>query len=191
MFAGTDDKGQPWEYPAISKLSDAEFDYIDGRLGDTTNSILKARYAHILWESQRRHKKYAEIAVDAYMKLVDLYEQKDKSDPQAHNGRYVLTSIEQASSIAFNINYRIADIRSEISRLVKEFNFKSSSAFVMRARLIRYMLESKAKFPIECFIGFPKVCLSLGQRLFNENKFHNAIDVFQAGYCQFFCVKYS
>ncbi|MEA2014832.1 MAG: hypothetical protein U9N38_05965, partial [Thermodesulfobacteriota bacterium] len=114
-----------------------------------------------------------------YLRLVELFEDKDKKEPEAHNGLYVLNSIEQASSLGFGVNYRVDDICSEMSRLVREFNFQSSSAFIIRARLIKHMLEGKAKFPPQCFDGFPEVCLSLGQRLFKESRFHNAIDIFQ------------
>jgi len=64
---------------------------------------------------------------------------------------------------------------------LKEFNFNSSSSFVLRNRLIRYMLERKNNFTRECFEGFPEVCLRLGQKLFGEGKFNNAIDLFEAG----------
>jgi len=181
MFSGTDDKGQPVEYPAISTLSDGELDYIQRRLEITTNPILRARYAHTLWESRRKHKKYAEMAVDAYLELVKPYEEKDKSAPESHSGLYVLTSIEQAASLGTAVGYRVADLRSELRRLVREFNPESSSAFVMRLRLISFMAENKSNFPPECFDGFPDVCLRFGQKFFQTNRLHNAIDIFHTG----------
>ena len=179
MFSGTDGQGQPFEYPSMSKLSEKELDYIEARLEATSHPIIRARYAHILWESPTKHKKYAEIAVDSYLILLKFFEEKDMSHPEAHYGLDVLKSIEQALFLAFSANYRVEDVRSEMSRLVKEFNFESSSAFVMRNRLIRHMLEGKGKFPIQSFVGFPEVCLILGQRLIKEGRFHQAIDIFQ------------
>jgi hypothetical protein len=181
MFSGTDENGQPWEYPSISKLSEKELEYIEDRLKNTSNPILKSRYAHILWESSRKHIKYAKLAVDSYLELVSFYERKDKEDPQAHNGPNVLNSVIEASCLAFKINYRIDDVRSEAARLVREFNFDSSSAFVMRVRLIRHMLEGKGRFPTACFTSFSEVCLDLGQRLFKGGRYHNAIDIFETG----------
>ena len=93
----------------------------------------------------------------------------------------MLDSIETASFLAFSINYRADDIRSEMKRLVKGFNSESSSAFVMRARLIGHMVEGKAKFPPDCYEGFPQVCLDLAQKLFKSGSFHQAIDIFEAG----------
>lgn len=181
MFSGTDDKGQPYEYPTLSKLSAKELDYIENRFDSTSNPILKARYAHILWESPRKHEKYAKATIDSYLELVNFYEDKDKKDPQGHFGLDVLNSVENASWLAFRINYRVDDVRSDMIRLVREFNFTSSSAFVMRARLIRHMLEGKTKFPNDCFNGFSEIVLDLGQSFFKAGRFHNAIDLFEAG----------
>ena len=180
-FSGTDENGKPWEYPSISKLGDKEVEYIASRLKDTLNPILKARYSHILWESPRKHIKYAKIAIDSYLELVGFYERKDKKDTQAHNGLKLLNSLIAASFLAFKVNYRVNDICSEANRLVREFNFDSSSAFVMRARLIEHMFKGKAKFPPTCFSGFSEVCLDLGQHLFRDGKFHNAISIFKSG----------
>ena len=163
MFSGTDDQGQIFEYPSMSKLSEKELDYIENRLEATSSPTLSARYAHILWESPRKHTKFAEAAIDSYLNLLKFFEEKDMSHPEMHYGLDLLKSIEQALSLAFSINYRVEDIRSEIIRLVKEFNFESSSAFVMRNRLIRHMLEGKSKFPVEFFAGFPEVCLYLAK----------------------------
>ena len=43
------------------------------------------------------------------------------------------------------------------------------------------MLEGRRKFPAQFFEGFPEVCLSLGQKLFNEGRIDNAIAIFQTG----------
>ena len=180
-FSGTDDKGKPFAYPDIHNITDEELDYVEKRLGTTSNPICKARYSHILWCSHRKHVKYAKVAIDSYFLLVKFYEGKDKKDPQAHNGLDVLNSIEEASLLAFNINYKVDEVRSEISRLVKKFNFESSSSFVMRARLIKHMLGNKANFPSECFKGYPVVCHDLAKKLFKEKRFHNAIDISKVG----------
>lgn len=181
MYSWPDDKGHPVEYPMISRLTGNTLDYIASRLESTKNPILTARYAHILWASPRKHAKYAKQAVDSYLELIKVYEEKDKKDPKEHYGLDVLEAMETASFLAFTINYRTDDVFSEIKRLVKGFNIESSSAFVMRAKLITHMLEGKAKFPQDCYEGFPQVCLEFAQKFFKEGNFHNAIDMFEAG----------
>ena len=180
-YSGTDEKGQPWEYPSISNISDREYDYIGERLKGTTNPLLKARYSHILWESPRKHTVYAKLAVDSYLELLNIYENKDKNEPQANYGFNVLNSVEQASFLAFKVDYRVDDIRSELRRLIREFDYDSSCAFVIRVKLIEHMLKDKGNFPAYCFEGIPEVCLDFGQRLFKENLFNSAIDIYKAG----------
>lgn len=181
LFSGTDGKGQPVEYPEISKFSDKALDYVAERLANASNPILKARYAHVLWASPRKHAQYAKQAVDSYLELVKVYEEKDKKDPKEHYGLDVLDSVQTASFIGFNINYRIDDILSEMKRLVREFNFQSSSAFVMRARLISHMLEGKAKISPETYKEFSQICYDLGAKFFKDGDFHRAIDLFEVG----------
>lgn len=180
-FSGTDDKGMPYKYPDQSKITAEELDYLEKRLATTSNPILKARYGHILWCSPRKHIKYAKVTIDSYLELIKYYEEKDKKDPKAHYGLDVIKSVEEASLLSFKINHRADDVHSEINRLVKEFSFESSSSFVMRARLIRHMLENKSNFPPECFTTVPETCHNLAQRLFKEGNLHNAINIFDIG----------
>ncbi len=180
-FSGTDDKGVPFRYPDQSKISDAELDHIEKRLEFTLNPVLKARYSHILWGSNRKHAKYAKTAIDAYLELVKIYEKKDKIEEQAHYGLDVLDSIIEASLLGFKIKYKVDEIRSEIDRLVKKFDFDSSCSFVMRSRLIKHMLDNSTNFPNVCFGGFPEVCCHLAEKLFKEGNYHNAIDIYKIG----------
>ncbi len=180
-FSGTDDKGHPFEFPDKSKISDKELDYVEKRSETTSNPILKARYGHILWCSPRKHSKYAKAAIDSYLELVKIYEENDKKDPKAFYGLDVLDSIIEASLLAFNINYKVDDVRSEINRLVKDFNFKSSSSFQIRLGLIKHMLEGKSNFPPEFFNSLPDICRGLAKEFFKKGEFHNAIDIFDVG----------
>lgn len=50
-------------------FSDKEVQYLKERLQQTSNPILKARYAHILW-NETKHNSYAEISIDSYLKLI-------------------------------------------------------------------------------------------------------------------------
>jgi hypothetical protein len=117
-FTGTNDKGEVVEYPNINRFNDKTYKYLIGRLNDTHNLLLKARYSHILWCSPRKHVKYAKKAVDSYLELIKFYEEKDKEEPQEHFGLDVLQAIENAYSIGHWINYKLGKINSELKRLV-------------------------------------------------------------------------
>jgi hypothetical protein len=178
-FTVTDDKGRPFEYPDVSRLSDDELDHIEMRLSETSNPILQARYAHILWGSKRKHDKYAKIAVDSYLELIKIYEEKDKKETGEHYGLDVLKSIENAYALAFPVNYKTDYVKAEMGRLVREFNFYSSSAFVLRANIIRLMLRGKNRFSNDDYDGFVPVCLRMADDFFKAGNFHNAIRMFE------------
>ncbi len=180
-FSGTDDKGQPWEYPSVSTFNEKNLKYMATRLETTSNPVLKARYAHILWASQKKHASYAKIAVDAYLELVRLYEEKDRKEPEEFNGLDVLRCIEAALPLAGKVRHKLDNVHQEMSRLVKEFNWGSKSAFVIRVRLINHMTRAKSKFANEYLEGFPQVCVDLGLTLFKQGSLHQAIGVFEAG----------
>lgn len=181
FFSGTDDKGHPYEYPDKSKISETELGYIEKRLETTANPILKARYSHILWCSNRKHSKYAKAAIDSYLELIKLYEEKDKNDQKSFYGLDVINSMKEASMLAFKIKYKVDNVRTEIIRLVKDFNFESKSAFRVKLELIRYMIEGKDNFPSESFNGLAVICRDLAHKFFKEGGFHNAIDIFKIG----------
>jgi len=50
-------------------FTDGEIRYLKERLDQTSNKILKARYAHILW-NETKHNSYAEISIDSYIELI-------------------------------------------------------------------------------------------------------------------------
>jgi hypothetical protein len=177
----TDDKGHLFAFPDISKFSDEELDYIEKRLSESSNPILKARYVHILWGSKKKHDKYAKIAIDTYLELIKVYEEKDKREPSEHYGLDVVNSIKNAYAFAFQINYRTDAVKAEMCRLVRDFNPSSSSAFALRANLIELMLAGKSRFGKDDYNGFLDVCLKLADDFFKAGNFHNAIRMFEFG----------
>ena len=94
-FQSTDDKGNVTEYPDVHRFNDDTYDYLIGKFNSTNNALLKARYAHILWFSPRKNGKYAQSAIDSYLELIDIYSEKDKTEPEEHYGLSVLLAIKK------------------------------------------------------------------------------------------------
>ncbi|NHF59170.1 hypothetical protein FK220_007450 [Flavobacteriaceae bacterium TP-CH-4] len=46
-----------------TRLTEDDIDYFKGRLSETSNVILKSRYAHLIWQ-ECHHKKYSKIAIE-------------------------------------------------------------------------------------------------------------------------------
>lgn len=181
MFTGINDKGETIEYPTLNRFDNRTYEYLIGRLGSTSNSLLKTRYSHILWCSPKKHAKYAKIAVDSYLELIKIYETKDKREPQEHYGLDVLNAIKNAYSIACQVKYKLDKIKSELRRLINTFNFKSSSSFALRANLIELMLKDKRRFLKKDFLGFENICWQISDSLTESGNIHGAIDMLELG----------
>ena len=180
-FTRTNNKGEVVEYPSLNRFDDKTYEYLIGRLNSTYNPLLKARYSHILWCSPKKHAKYAKLAVDSYLELIKIYEEKDREAPREHFGLDALRVTENAYSIAHQINYELEKFKSELRRLVTEFNFNSSSSFALRANLIELMLKGKKKFPKEDFDGFENICWQISESLTKAGNIHGAIDMLELG----------
>lgn len=179
MFTGTNDKGEVIEYPTLNRFDDRTYEYLIGRLDSISNSLLKARYSHILWCSPKKHAKYGKIAVDSYLELIKIYETKDKREPQEHYGLDVLKLIKNAYSVACQIKYKVDKIKSELRRLVSTFNFISSSSFALRANLIELMLKGQRRFFKKDFLGFENICWQISESL--SGNIHGAIEMLELG----------
>lgn len=165
LFEGTNAKGEKVSYPNFDTFIDATYEYIQGRLASTANPLLRARYAHVLWLSPRKHGTYAELAVDAYIELIKAYELKDKESPNEHHGLDVLDAAENAFYTAMNIKdmKRIQAVKSEIIRLINKYNPQSSSLFRLRAELINLMLTNLSVFLNADFTGMNNLCFDFAQ----------------------------
>lgn len=173
-------KGGSVEYPDFNTFNDLTYDYFAERLDSSTNPLLRARYAHILWFSPRKHGKYAQIAIDSYLEAANLYEQKDKERPLDHYGLDLLNAIKNAFLLSHNIKdeRRLDGVKSVIKRLIFDFNPESSSSFILRAELIRLMLKEKSVFSKDDFVGINDVC---GQFAKASEDLHKSITMLELG----------
>lgn len=181
MWEATDEKGKLVTYPNYQNFDEDKYKYLIERLENTNNPLLKARYAHILWCSPRKHAKYAKAAVDSYLELIDVYEHKDKDAPEEHFGLDVMRVMQNAYFLGYHVKYRIDEIKSELKRLVLDFNFGSQSSFALRANLMRLMLKARKRFLKEDFAGFQNICWKAALSLTKANNIHSAIDMLNLG----------
>jgi len=181
MFTGTNDKGEVIEYPSLDRFNDITYEYLIGRLDGTSNTLLKARYSHILWCSPKKHAKYAKMAIDSYLELIEIYETKDEKEPQEHYGLKVLDAIKNTYSIMCQVKYKVDEIKSELKRLINTFNFESSSSFALRADLIRLMLKDKRRFSEKDFLDFENICWQISESLTKSGNIHGAIKMLDLG----------
>lgn len=175
-----DSDGKLVSYPTYDAFAPASYDYIIKRVESTNHPLLKTHYAHFLWFSPKKHGKYAQMAIDGYFQLIKLYEQKDKENPQKHFGFDILSSVENALLLSRNSNdIKKSDLaKSEVKRLVFNFNSESSTLYRARADLIGLMIKEKTVFAKDDFEGINDLCFNFSKALGDSNQ---AITILQLG----------
>lgn len=180
VYTRTNEKGEVVEYPSLKRFDNRAYEYLMERLKKTSNPRLRARYSHILWYSPHKHAKYAKIAVGSYLNLVKIYEKKDEEEPQKHYGLDVIEAMKNAFAIACVIKHKLEEAKSEIIRLIRNFNFDSRFSFVLRANLTELVLMHKKKFSPQDFIGLEATCWKMSKTL-KESNIHGAITMLELG----------
>lgn len=173
------DKGECIAYPNLKKAEEKQWSYLIERLETIKNPFLRAIYAHILWCSPKKHGNYAQIAVDNYLLLVKIFEQKDRECPTEYFGLRALDCLKQAYFLASVINYRFDDIKAEVQRLMTSYFPESSSCPLLRTQLIALVLEDKKIFVKEDLAGFGTLCEEVAGIWVSRNKPHAAIHVYE------------
>ncbi|MBL7152487.1 MAG: DUF4209 domain-containing protein [Phycisphaerae bacterium] len=181
IYEAPNEDGQWLSYPNCKNLDGQAYDYLAERLKVTNNPLLRARYAHILWGSPRRHTKYAKQAVESYLELIPIYEKKDTQAPEKHFGIDAWDAIQNACHLGYKVKYRIDTIKSEIRRLVLHFNYESRFSYGFRGRLIELMLEARRRFAKDDFAGFQDVCWRIANSLIDTSSLNAAIDMLDLG----------
>ena len=170
----TDENGQVFVYPHLDLFDEKAYEYLIMRLDATNHPKLKAQYAHILWGSPKKHGKFAKIAVDSYLKMISIYEEKYDSGEDC--SREISEIAINAYSIAHRINYKVEEIKSELKRLSQKF---SSGAAFSTGNLIRFMLKPKKGFTTDDFEGLENMCWQIAESFVNDG--HTAIDFLTLG----------
>jgi hypothetical protein len=180
MWTMPDSEGNIISYPTYDNFTQDTYDFLINRLCSTYNSLLKARYAHILWFSPKKHGKYAVMSIDGYLELLKIFEEKEKQNTEHHIGHDLINAVENAFFLAKNINNeeKLKLIKSEIKRLIFNFNPKSGWLFRLRADFISLMIEEKTVFLAEDFNGIADLCLTFSKKLADS---HQAITMLGLG----------
>jgi hypothetical protein len=159
-------EGKLVSYPNYDSFTPSAYEYIAKRIDSTSNPLLRARYAHFLWFSPKKHGKYALLAVDSYLQMAKIYEQKDRENPEQFIGLEIAPILENAFLLSKNVNdkAKIDLVKSEVRRLVLNFNPASECLFKLRIDLLSLMLQEKI-FSKEDFNGLSELCFSFAKEL--------------------------
>lgn len=176
LYSGTNDKGEPYEYPSLKLFTDETYNYLLDRQKKAKAENLKSRYSHILWLSPKKKIEHGQTAIDCYLKLIKIREKQDVELPEEHFGLKVLEDIKNAFFLSLSIKYKVDKIKKEIIRIIKKYSEKSSSSYALRFQLIKVMLNNKATFESSDFKGIISICEKMFTQAYSFSK-NSSIDV--------------
>lgn len=176
LYSGTNEKGEPYEYPSIKLFTEETYKYLIERQQKVKAVNLKARYSHILWLSPQKKIEYAKTAIDNYLKLIKIREKQDIKFPNEHFGLKVLENIKNAFLLSLSVKYKIDITKKEVIRIIKKYSEKSTSSYAIKFQLIELMLNNKLIFKLNDFNGIVEVCEQMISKKYSSSK-HSVIDI--------------
>jgi hypothetical protein len=140
-MSGTDENGNPIEYPPFRQWNEKAFDYIRDRLNTTKNKYLKIRYAMLLWHSKQKHRDYANIAIETYLELFQEVRQQIIDADDRKTREKFESIIYNLIPLAISINHsEISNIKSDFVETLKEIKTDGKNKFLVSS-MIYTMLE--------------------------------------------------
>lgn len=157
FWSSTSQDGTVMSYPNLELITKEAFNYLENRCNKVENLWLIAKYNHILWLSKFKNKKFAKIALEAYLTLL-----KDSSEI---NSKYNL--ITNAIILSLESKLYVDEVKTVFRRLVlKDSDFK----YYYVIHLISFALNTN-KFKKEDFEGCLERIQEINQLLEAEKKY--------------------
>ncbi|CVK32477.1 protein of unknown function [Methanoculleus bourgensis] len=176
-------------YPENPRKSDvfkeSDYAYLKERVRDVKNPLLKSRYAHLLVHCDIPDKyRYAEVAVQEYLKLLRIYEEKR----EGISGHWV-TTLEWATknalnlSVQFNMKTCKDEVKNEIKRLVFQKSDEDPQYSFLIIALVNQMLDQKQIFHKDDFENIDEILIGYAffLRQSGKNFPRKAIELYELG----------
>ena len=166
----------------ISNLTDEQLNYLRERSKQVKSLHLKARYFHLLWFSPLKHKEYAVVATEAYLKLITHYFNECKNQSDSQFGQQMIPLVKNAHCLSNNMQDEkmLLKIKEKILFLVHNFSFEHCSAYYIRWELIDLMLKNNKLFDKNSFEGIDNICDQLAKQAIESSNFLPATRLYKS-----------
>jgi hypothetical protein len=144
------ESGDKYEFPSLDKWQCKAFDYVVKRADKVKHPLLKATYNHLLWKAPVgiKHKKYAGIAVENYIRVIDHYIDGLLDDPEQENSFEITRKFKNLVALANETKLRLPEINSLAQRLL--FNTPALK-YYHKDSILETMLEFTVVFKKDSF----------------------------------------
>lgn len=157
IYSASSKKGEVKAYPDLNEIQKEVIEYVNCRVETSSNPILKARYAHLLWKCPIgiKHNKFAVIAINNYIQAIDDYCDQWKTEKHKETpfqiGRLYETLLAVVNDLKTNLE--------PVKKLTHKLLFSSTFEFYTKHGILNDMLE------------YPK--------LFKPNDFENTLSIIE------------
>lgn len=171
---------------AISQFDNAALDYLCNRLEETTNYFLRARYAHILWLSSRKHQRYATIAIDSYLTvakraLSNAVQNPTEKENQLCWGQEAVANLLEAFFLATALRHKSETIAKEIYDVLLRYSSSTESYIYVVRALVELIVGNQKPFESINWEPVSRKCLEATDYLQSEKRFDISVDLLHLG----------
>ncbi len=178
MFIWTDKKGMHIEEPDVKNFSNEQLEYLITRQKECKDSILKARYSHVLWLSRAKKIDFAKEAIDSYLEHINYYATHDPIETERDHWLAFLEVIRNLVPLSASINYKLEVVKALVINYALNYPIKSKAASVVRKSLTELMLEQKTIFQLSDFAGIV-TSLELVFETVKKTQLHHAVEILE------------
>lgn len=164
IYSVASDIGEVKAYPNLNDIQKEVIRYVTQRLDNSSNPLLKARYAHLLWKCPVgiKHNKFAKTAIDNYVKAIVEYsnqwnDEKHKETP-FQVGKLYETLLAVMNDLKTNLE--------PLKELTHKLLFNSTFEFYTKHEILTDMLKYSKLFKPNDFEN----TLSILEEELNKNK---------------------
>jgi len=180
QFSGSDGKGDSFVYPDLDNLVSEAYEHYERRLLQVQHPLLKARYAHLLWQGPKKNSQFAQEAIRAYLELIPLLETRIRQETESVGDRGLIPAVTAAFLLSVRTKSDLTRPKAELFRLLNDYERTSPSWFRLRHDLINLIIEHKKHLTDPELNRIPTLCLTTAEALFSSN-IHGAITMYEMG----------
>jgi hypothetical protein len=167
--------GKQASFPDIEAFDKPMADYLLKRIEQTSNCLLRVRYAHALWLGPKHHGEHARTAAREYLRLAEVLAKLDTEQPHEFAGLEALQAIKNAYYLLLHSGQDMSCAALAIGHYVRAFNPKSTSRHKLQHDLIEIAVKDKRRFASDDLDGFAAACWQNANELIELGNTHFAV----------------
>lgn len=181
MSSGTDKQGNVFEVPSLKFFDETDYKYILKRLQETKNIILLARYSHFLWLSPKKHKNYAEIAVENLIKIVKKIDSRMLKGDVNRLSNHQVYHINNLFLLSKQIKYMLDEVLDIIIGLITNYKQYNTTNFFFEKSLLQLINSNYKIFKAKITADLIDIMWDIASSNKANHAYHPALDILDIG----------